>query len=178
MVHGGVRRALAACLLLVPGVASAVEGEQALSLSARFASLTVTELVDRRNLDRSGIGGGLMLDYGRAVSDTIWLRAAVAGTVHRIEGQATWAGHASVGMVYAVDVLKYVPYVSAGVGTSVIAGGVMDLELKPYLELGLGIDVIASTTFSWGVDARFSSFLSKAAIIMVGPRISWRWGYF
>jgi hypothetical protein len=159
-------------------VASAVEGEQALSLSARLASLTVTEVIDRRNVDRSGLGGGLMLDYGRAVSDTIWLRAALAGTVHRIEGEATWAGHGSVGVVYAVDVLKYVPYVSAGVGASLIGGGVLDLQAKPYLELGLGIDIITSTTFSWGVDARFSSFLSAAAVIMVGPRVSWRWGYF
>lgn len=178
MVHGGVRRALAAFCLLVPGVASAVEGEQSLSLSARFASLTVTEVVDRRNQDRSGAGGGLMLDYGRAVSDTLWLRAAAAGTVHRIEDETTWAGHATVGVTYAVDVLKYVPYVSAGIGTSVIGGGVLDLTLKPYLELGLGIDVIASTSFSWGIDARFSSFLSAAAVIMVGPRVSWRWGYF
>jgi hypothetical protein len=163
---------------VAPGIAGAVEGEQALSLSARFASLTVTEEVDGRNADRSGIGGGLMLDYQRATSDTIWLRAALAGTVHRIEGETTYAGHLSVGATYAVDVLKYVPYVSAGVGASLVGGGALDTQVKPYLELGLGIDIIASTTFSWGVDARFSSFLSAAAVIMVGPRLSWRWGYF
>lgn len=178
MVNGGVHRALAALCLLLPGIAGAVEGEQALSLSARFASLTVTETVDGRNVDRSGIGGGLLVDYQRAVSDTLWLRAALAGTAHRIEDQTSFAGHASLGVTYAVDVLKYVPYVSAGLGASLVGGGVLDLEVKPYIELGLGIDIITSTSFSWGVDARFSSFLSAAAVIMVGPRVSWRWGYF
>jgi hypothetical protein len=173
-----VRRALAVVFLVVPGVASAVEGEQALSLSARFASLTVTEVIDRRNVDLSGAGGGLMLDYQRAISDTLWLRGAVAGTLHAIEGEASFAGHATVGFTYQVDVLKYVPYVSAGLGASVVGGGVLDLAVKPYLELGLGVDVIASTTFSWGVDARFASFLSSSALILIGPRISWRWGYF
>ena len=173
-----MHRALAVVCLLLPGIAGAVEGEQTLSLSARFASLTVTETVDGRNQDRSGFGGGLLLDYQRAVSDTLWLRAAGAGTVHAIEDQATFAGHATVGATYQVDVLKYVPYVSAGIGASVIGGGILDLQLKPYLELGVGIDVISSTTFSWGIDARFSSFLSSAAVVMVGPRFSWRWGYF
>lgn len=171
-------RSLAVALLLVPGIANAVEGEQALSLSARVASLTVTETVDGRNVDRSGVGGGLSLDYQRAVSDTLWLRAAIAGTTHAIAAEATFAGHATVGVSYAVDVLRYVPYVSAGLGTSVIGGGVLDLQVKPYFELGLGLEIISSTTFSWGVDARFASFLSTAAVFMIGPRVSWRWGYF
>jgi hypothetical protein len=173
-----VRRALAACLLLVPGVASAVEGEQALSLSARFASVTVTEEVDRRNRDRTGFGGGLMVDYQKAVSDTLWLRGAATGTLHSFDGELAVAGHAAVGVTYAVDVLKYVPYVSAGIGAMVIGGPAIDTAVKPYIELGVGLDIVSSTRFSWGLDARFASFLSQAAVLTIGPRLSWRWGYF
>lgn len=178
MVHGAVHRALAVAVLLIPGVAGAVEGEQALSLSARFASVTVTEEVDNRNRDRTGLGGGLLLDYQRAVSDTVWLRGAAAGTLHSFDGELAAAGHAVVGFTYAIDILKYVPYVSGGLGAMVIGGPALDTAVKPYLELGLGLDVVSSTTFSWGIDARFASFLSRTAVLTIGPRVSWRWGYF
>jgi hypothetical protein len=173
-----VRRSVSVFVLLFPALALAVEGEQSLAISARFATLTLTQAVGGRNRDLSGSGGALILDYQRAVSDTLWLRAALGGSVQSVEDQATWAGHVSFGVTYAVDILKYVPYVGAAAGALVIDGGPFDTKLKPYLEFGVGIEVIASTRMSWGIDARFSSFLSSAAVFMIGPRISWHWGYF
>jgi hypothetical protein len=173
-----VRRSVCVFALLFPALALAVEGEQSLAISARFATLAVTQTVDGRTHDLSGSGGALTLDYQRAVSDTMWLRAALGGSVQSVEDQGTYAGHVSFGVTYAVDVLKYVPYIGAAAGALVIDGGPFDTVVKPYLELGVGIEVIASTRISWGIDARFSSFLSSAAVFMIGPRISWHWGYF
>ena len=81
-------------------------------------------------------------------------------------------------MTYALDVLRYVPFVSIGAGGAVIGGGGVDPGWRSFIELGVGLDVIESPTFSWGVAARFDSFASQVAYFAIGPRVSWRWGYF
>jgi hypothetical protein len=174
------RAALPAALALAvvsfgsAGPALAVEGETARSVSARFAALGLTQSGD----DHDGIGGGLLVDLQRALSDTLWLRGAVSGAVISIDGEAGGLGTASFGLTWAVDVLKYVPYVGIGGGLLVAGGGALDAEVEPFIELGVGLDVIVSTRFSYGLDARFSSFVGNASVFLVGPRVSWRWGYF
>jgi hypothetical protein len=170
-----VRRAAAlASVLAFPSAAAAVEGETSLSLSARFATLGLTQSGD----DLDGVGGGLVVELSRALSDSLWLRGALGGAMISVDDGATGMGTATFGITWAVDVLKYVPYVGIGAGLVVAGGGAIDAEVEPYIELGVGLDVIASTRFSWGVDARFSSFVGNASVFLVGPRVSWRWGYF
>lgn len=161
--------------LLVPRAAAAVEGESALSVSVKFATLNV---VREREADVSAVGGALVVDYQRGIGDTFWLRGAAGGAVHDADGGAVYAGHATAGITYAVDVLKYVPYLGIGAGALVIGGGPLETGVRPYIELGAGVEVLESPTFSWGADARLSSFISGVTVFMVGPRVSWRWGYF
>lgn len=170
-----VRRAALLCALaLSPSVARAVEGETSLSLSARYATLSVT----RPGEDAGGWGGGLVVDGQRALSDSLWLRAALGGAALTVDGEAAYLGCATFGVTWAVDVLKYVPYVGIGAGALVVGGGTLDTQVEPYVELGVGVDVIVSTGFSWGLDARLSSFAGDATVLLVGPRLTWRWGYF
>jgi hypothetical protein len=169
-----LRAAALVAVLWFPGAAAAVEGETSLSLSARFATLSLTQSGD----DLDGIGGGLVVDLQRALSDSLWLRGALGGAMLSVDDGATGMATATFGLTWAVDVIKYVPYVGIGAGLLVAAGGSVDAEVEPYIELGVGLDIIASTRFSWGVDARFSSFVGNASVFLVGPRVSWRWGYF
>ena len=169
----GVRAAVAALplLLLCPSLAAAVEGESTLSVAPVFSSLTIDEDGD----DVSGVGGGLVMDYGRALSDTFWLRLAVGGAVH--DG-GLLNGTATLGLTHTIDVLKYVPYVGLGIGVTVVGGDPIATKAKPYVELGVGLDVLQSPSWSWGLDARMSSFASGIVLLTIGPRLSWRWGYF
>jgi hypothetical protein len=175
-----VRRAVRVALLLwpltlaLPGVAAAADGEQAISLSPVFATFTVNQA----GVDRTGTGGALTVDYQRGFGDSFWLRGGVSGGAFAVAGQASWGGSASVALVYAVDVLRYVPYISAGAGALAVGGGTLETVVRPYLELGAGLEVEQSITFSWGIDARFGAFASQSTIFTIGPRVSWKWGYF
>jgi hypothetical protein len=161
-------------LLLGPASARAVEGEWLLSATPLFSSVTLTA----QPSDVTGLGGGLAVDLQRALSDTLWLRAAAGGAAHDAEGGLLFAATGVLGLTYAVDVLRYVPYVGAGIGAAVVAGAPVETALEPYLELGVGLDVLQSRSWSWGVDARFSAFLGGLALFTIGPRITLRWGYF
>jgi hypothetical protein len=166
-------RLLGLFVLLAPATAGAVEGESLLSATPLVSSLTLTA----QPHDVTGLGGGLAIDYQRGLSDTWWFRAAAGGALHDADEGRLWLGGATVGVTYAIDVLRYVPYAGIGLGLAVV-GGPVDTAAKPYLELGIGLDVLQSRTWSWGVDARFSSFASGIAIFTIGPRITLRWGYF
>jgi hypothetical protein len=171
------RLALVASLALLlafldRGQASADEGESALSFGAGFASFSIP--------DHGGAGGTLGGDYERGLSDAFWLRASVAGAVyHGTEGEgALYAGRATVGLTYVLDVLKYVPYVHLGAGASILGGPDLDADVHPIGELGVGLDVLSRRGLSYGPFARLQSFLDDSAFIELGLRVTWRWGFF
>ena len=170
------RLAVLALLCLVSRTAAAVEGESAIGLTLRFATLSAGA-ADGDD-DVSGVGGGLGVDYQRGFGDTWWFRASVGGAAYSIESAASYSAVGSLGVTYAVDVVKYVPYVGIAGGAVVVGGGEVDGRIEPYLELGVGIEVLQSTTFSWGIDVRSSSFVGDSTVLLVGPRIAWKWGYF
>jgi hypothetical protein len=161
---------LAAALWARP--AAADEGESALSVDVAFDSFTID--------DHDGQGGGLGLEYERGLSDAFWLRGAAAGAVYRggdREG-TTYAGRASVGLTYVIDVLKYVPYLQAGLGGVALGGGALDTKVHPIAEIGIGLDLLARRGLSYGMFARVGSNLGDNAFITAGLRVSWRWGFF
>jgi hypothetical protein len=162
--------ALAAAALARP--AAADEGESALSVDLAFDSFTID--------DHDGQGGGLGLELERGLSDAFWLRAAAGGAVYRggnAEG-TTYTGRATVGLTYVIDVLKYVPYLQAGIGGAAVGGGALDTDLHPVAELGVGLDILARRGLSYGMFARVGSYLGDSAFLTAGLRMSWRWGFF
>ncbi len=173
-----LRRVACLAAALVPAGAAAQEGMQGISLTPSFATFTVNQTVAGRAIDRDGNGGALTLDYQHGIGDTFWLRASAGGGAFAAEGQAAYAGTASVALVYAVDVLRYVPYISAGGGALLVGGGALETQVRPVLELGAGLEVEESPSFSWGIDARLGSFATQSTIFTIGPRLSWKWGYF
>jgi hypothetical protein len=166
------RVALLAVLLWASPPAAADEGESALSIGLGFAGFSID--------DHDGKGAALGLEYERGLSDAFWLRASAAGAVHRGGGEdgTSYAGHGVVGLTYVVDVLKYVPYLTGGVGAALLGGGGLERELHPVAEIGAGLDILARRGLSYGAFARLASFLDDSAFVTAGVRLSWRWGFF
>jgi hypothetical protein len=164
--------ALLASVLVAEGPAAADEGESALSVGAAFSTFTID--------DHDGQGGALSLEYERGLSDAFWLRGAATGAVHHggDEDGTSFAGHAVVGLTYVIDVLKYVPYLHAGIGAVVLGGGELDAEVRPLGEIGIGLDLLVSRDRSYGLFARAGTFLDDSAFVAAGVRMSWRWGFF
>lgn len=165
---------VAAFSLGIPMVARAESGESALSLTSSFASFTAMQSGE----DRIGLGGLVALDYQRGIGDTFWLRGAVGGGAFAAEGKPGYAATAAIGITYAIDILRYVPYVGIGLGAVCVGGGALEPQVRPILELGIGLDVIESQNFSWGLDVRLSSFVKDITFFSIGPRVTWKWGYF
>jgi hypothetical protein len=165
-------------LALVPTAAAAAEGEWSLSVTPGFATFTVNQTVAGQGIDRTGTGAALTIDLEHAFGDTFGVRAAVGGGGFSSTGSGAWAGTASLALVYVVDVLRYVPYLSLGGGVLAVGGGAIQTDLRPVVELGVGIEVEQSPSFAWGIDARLGSFATTATVFTIGPRLAWKWGYF
>ncbi|HKA91733.1 MAG TPA: hypothetical protein VKE22_28920 [Haliangiales bacterium] len=169
----GLPLVLVSAWLAGPSAARATDGESALSVTAGFGSFTVSQ-----RADVSGAGGVLSLDYTYGIADSFWLRAAVGGGLYSASDQLTTGGSAAIGLHYAVDVLRYVPYVTGSVGVFYAGGGAVDAKAHLVLEVGAGVEIGEGRSFSWGIDARLASFASGATTFMIGPRISFKFGYF
>lgn len=173
-----VRRPLALLALLWPSLADAAEGEKVLSLVPAYGAWSVTQGEGMSHESIEVQGGQLGVDFERGLSDTLWLRGSAFGGAYDAPEGLAWAAGVTVGITYAIDVLRYVPYANLGAGAMVIGGDGVDTAVKPVIELGIGVDVLESRTFSWGLVARFDAFASSATFFSIGPRVSWRWGFF
>jgi hypothetical protein len=89
-----------------------------------------------------------------------------------------WSGYGTLGASYAIDLIRWVPFFQAGVGALVVGGDGVDVEVKPIVEGGIGLNVLHSRTFTYGVVARGGLLFSEGLFFTVGPRLTWRWGYF
>ena len=152
--------------------AAADEGETALSVGLAFARFSIPE--------HDGDGGALTIEYERGLSDAFWLRATSTGGVYRGGDQdgTSYTSNAVIGLTYVIDVLRYVPYLHAGVGAIALRGDSVDYELHPLAEIGIGLDILARRGLSYGFFGRAGTFLDESSFITVGLRLTWRWGFF
>jgi hypothetical protein len=156
--------------LLADRPAAADEGESALSVGAVFSTFTIDEY--------DGPGGGLSFDYERGLSDAFWLRLSATAAVHDGGDGAIYTPQATIGLTYVIDVLKYVPYLHAGLGVVQLVGSELDAEYHPLAEIGIGLDLLVSRERSYGFFARAGTYLEDSAFITAGVRMTWRWGFF
>jgi len=162
--------AVGAALLATPLAAAADDGETALSVGLAYASFAIP--------DREPAGAALGFDYERGVADEIWFRASLQAAGYAPDGGPSFGGQGTLGLTYIIDVIKYVPYLHAGVGAAAIGGGELDNQLHPLAEIGAGLDKLARRGLSYGVFARVGSFLDDSAFTTVGARATWRYGFF
>jgi hypothetical protein len=179
--RAAVRRSLLVCtwlLLLLPARAMAGEGERTFSLGVDLTRWTIIQDLPGDEDSVTARGGGLAMDYAYGWSDDVWLRASAAGGYYFLPDGTGLAAGGTVGVTYALDVLRFVPVLELGVGGLWVSGDGIESELKPVVELGIGVHVLRSRGTSWGVVARFDSFASQAVFLTLGARFTWRWGYF
>ena len=158
------------CLCLVPQPAQASDGESALSVSLSYGTYLIP--------DYSPDGAVLGVSFERGFSDTLAWRVSGGGGAYYGGEQLTYSGHATFGFTYLLDVLKYVPYLEAGAGAIIIAGGEAGTDISPLIQIGVGLDILRSRTFSYGVHLQFESLLQETSFFTAGARVSWRWGFF
>ena len=167
----GLAAVLVAAGLIPAAAAEASEGENVLSASLGYAGYSLGDQ------DASASGVRLGVEYERGVTEGLWLRGQLGGGAYPF-GDLTFTGDAGVGVTYAIDVLRYVPYVQGGVGALAVGGEGVDASVYPLVEVGAGLDVLRSRNFSYGIAARVEAFVEGTASVTAGARISYRWGFF
>ena len=156
--------------LSLPLQARADEGERILSVGAGYSSFSVP--------DHVGYGAALVFDYERGYNQAIWLRASASLGGFYDEGDPAGLASGTIGLTYALDVLKYLPYFHLGVGGQYLYADEVSDSLLPFVQAGAGLDYLKSASRSYGVFARFESFLGRSAALIVGGRMSFRSGFF
>jgi len=163
------RAVLAALVSALPMTALAGSGEQALSVTAGFATFTDGEV--------RAHGGALGLDYEYRLSDAFAVRGSATGGAYEADGPAL-SGHGVIGLAYAFDVIKYVPFANVGVGALYVSGDGIANDVHPLVEVGGGVDILHSRRFSYGVVVRFETLLQETSYFTAATRLTWRWGFF
>jgi hypothetical protein len=166
---------LFAALLAMPAPGLAADGEHALSATLGYATYTV--------VGDNPHGAALGVDYERGFSDALSWRISGGGGFYYRDG-VSFSGQLTAGLTYLFDVLKYVPYVNAGIGGIVIVdidgdpAGDPAVDIHPLAEIGVGLDILRDRTSSVGVYVRFETLLQETSFFTAGVRSTWRWGFF
>jgi hypothetical protein len=178
----GTRAVVAAAVALVlaaPSAARAEEGE--LSLAA--APLYSVVKWDQRHPS----GGGLAVEGTWGLNDWLWLRGTVFYTAQAARGDeaaglpsgAISVGGAFVGLRYAFDVLRVIPYVDGGVGALFSGGAGQARRVDLGVEVGIGFDYLYSRRLTFGLMVRYHAFTTNIEQIPVylyaGPRVALVW---
>ena len=162
--------------LAIPETASAGEGERAVSVAAGYATYATPDDEMMTTLSPTA-GAAVSVGYERALGDEVSWRADLLLAGY-LGGGAAGSALGTVGLVYRIDVLKYVPYVDVGVGVLARGGGPFETGVEPALRIGGGVDLLQSRSRSVGLVVVMTSFASTTTTLAVGLRTTWRWGYF
>ncbi len=178
--------ALLAAVALVPSTAAAVERQHHLGLGP---SLAILKVDDKSTLS---VGGGATLHYAYGLNDQFNVIGELGSAVVALNQQQDLPesprtrparlDHASVGLGYVIDILTWVPSLSAQLGVHHLSGGTLDSSLVlPSAQLGLGLDYQLSRSFAVGVAARQHFLLTKMAdypsYTTATLRFEYMWGF-
>lgn len=165
-------------LIALTGTAHAGDGETAVSAALGWSTYA-TPNPDPEEMETLSptFGGGVAATYERGFGDYASWRVHGAGAVYSGGGLAA-TGLVTAGLSYRVDVLRYVPYVVAGVGGLVRTGGPFATGVEPVLEIGGGVDWLRGRDRSWGGALSITGFASDTTTVSLTVRSTWRWGFF
>jgi hypothetical protein len=151
--------ALGAALLAAPGRAGAADHEWHAGLDFGYAALLGTSTWN-------GFGGGAHLSY--TLTDALQVLAEIEATEHPSPGLTVVSS--AVGVVYVLDVLRWVPWAGAEIGpAALISGGAASLRLN--LAVPFGLDYGVSPRFNVGLGGRYQ-------MLVLGPSQFTTWGGF
>jgi hypothetical protein len=177
---------LLALVLVVGGVAGRARGEQ------RELQLGLQPVYGITYLDQSSpSGGGANMQIAYGITDAVAVQVHGGLTAHPLDADMmkmtpaglllTW--HASAGVMYALDIVRVVPYFEASLGvlgTTTYLGGGAKTAVSLGAEVGLGGDYMISRRWAVGVALRYHALLTNLAqlpmYLTVGPRVVLRFG--
>lgn len=173
-------------LLLPERDALAIERQHHIALSPSLAMLKVA---DKSTLS---VGAGLSVDYTYGLSDQFNFVASLGASrvaANQQQDDATSphtrpadVQHATAGVAYVIDVLRFVPYVGAQLGAYRLSGGTLDSAVvTPGVSLTLGLDYQLDRHWAVGVAGEQHLLLAKTATYpsytTLMLRVEVMWGY-
>ena len=167
-----------------PTPATAAEGEGLAAVGAAFATA--------RADGRWAPGAGVAVAGQYGLDDAWSLRAGVSGSWHPVSADALRpGGHVralgcSAGVTYTLDVLRVVPFVTAGVAVQDLHGALRDARTDLGVELGGGADYLLDRRWSLGLELAYrilpvavagdhDAFGGTPQALAAGLRVARRW---
>lgn len=178
--------ALASVVLAAPTAVQAEQRDLTIGLQPSYG---LTYIDDRTP---SGGGGTLHVSYG--ITDAVGVQlqggvtahplAAVMDDMNMLPGGLLLTWQASAGIVYALDIVRIVPFFEANIGVLGAWIRTDDKKIQSSVaagaSLGLGADYLISRRWAVGVAVRYHAFLTNISQIpiylTVGPRLTVRFG--
>jgi hypothetical protein len=154
LARAAERVALGVVLMeMAPASASAAEGEGLVAVGAAFA----TARADGRWVP----GGGISMTGQYGLDDTWSVRAAFSASWHPVRAEELRpAGHIralgfSAGVTYTLDVLRVVPFVTAGLAVQNLGGRLRDARSDLGIALGGGADYLLDRRWALGLELAY-----------------------
>jgi hypothetical protein len=178
--------ALGAALLVVPGTARA-DDERTASVGLGWAWFSTLGEPAEEGQEPPALspdaGGSLTLAHERMIGTDLGLRGSTTfgafyGGNQEMQSKASYAVLADVGVVFKLDVMRFVPYGFASVGGVASWGGPIDNGIDLVVVLGGGVDWLTSRKKSIGFEARVASFGGDVTVLTAGIRGTVHWGLF
>ena len=181
-----VSLAVGALLWASPREAQALERQHHLGLDPTLAMLKV----DDKSTLSVGVGLGAHYTYGindqfNFLAEVNWSRVAANQQQDEVTSPHTRpadVAHASAGVGYVIDVLRFVPYVGLLLGGYRLSGGTLDSALLlPGAELVVGLDYQLSRQWAVGIAGQQHLLFTKASTYpsytTVLLRFEYMWGF-
>jgi hypothetical protein len=164
--------------------AHAIEHQHHVGLAPELAILSI----NGKSTTDVGVGGALHYAYGLSDQWNVAVEASYAvvatdeDSPNSPRNRPSTVAHATAGIGYVIDILRWVPYIGAQGGVYRLAGGTLDDALVlPGVAIAGGLDYQFSRHVAAGVGARQHFMISKMdtypSYTTVLLRFELMWGY-
>ncbi len=178
--------ALGGLALTWAGAAGAVERQHHIGVDG---GLSMLDVADKSTLD---VGGGLGLHYTYGLSDAFNFVAEGTGSIVALKQhldqptsphtRPSTLSSLAVGVVYVLDVLRWVPYGGLLAGGYMLTGGTLDkATFDGGVQVALGVDYQVTRSFSAGLALRQHMLLTDLSTYPTYTtaflRLEYVWGW-
>jgi hypothetical protein len=178
-----VAAAALVCVLCAPRVAEAFERSQGFGLDAGLAVLSVSG-------QSAEMGVSYGLHYSIALNDQFDFVAEAGGSIVDLDpivaamaptNRPAMIWNADAGVIYKLDIVRFVPYFGALAGGYILNGGsLLSTQVQPGAELAVGADYLISRRWAVGLAIRehflFTDLGDYPSYLTVTARLELTWG--
>jgi hypothetical protein len=169
--------------LFAPRTAEAFERSQGFGLDAGLAVLSVSG-------QAAEVGISYGLHYSIALTDQFDFVAEAGGAIVDLDPIVVAMGptnrpsmmwNADAGVIYKLDIVRFVPYFGALAGGYILSGGSLpSVQVQPGGELAVGADYLLTRSWAVGLSIRehflFTDLGNYPSYLTVTGRFEYTWG--